>query len=157
MPDSSAAAILREATALWWAIVPPLALQATVTLLAAAALDALLPRRAWPELRAAVWVVALARLIVPADLLSVWHAASLALPYWPRAIDAGDFADADAESAAIAGAEAAFVVWGWAQRRSSRSASSTTLPAHARCAPLRARLGLPAPGRASRPPPGARD
>ncbi len=111
MTDFSDAAILREATAFWWAFVPPLALQATVTLLAAAAIDAVLPRRAWPELRAALWVVALARLIVPAEVLSVWQAASLALPYWPRSIDTVAFASADAESAAIAGAETAFLVW----------------------------------------------
>ncbi|UCF66466.1 MAG: M56 family metallopeptidase [Acidobacteriota bacterium] len=61
--------LLRHAIASWWSVLPPLVLQGTLLLLLVALIDAVLPRRTWPEPRAGLWIVALVRLLVPPGLL----------------------------------------------------------------------------------------
>lgn len=63
----------------WQAWMLAASLQALVLLVLVGVLDALLLRRAWPELRAALWAVVLLKLVLPPTLrspVSVAHAAS---------------------------------------------------------------------------------
>ncbi|HEX4954679.1 MAG TPA: M56 family metallopeptidase [Thermoanaerobaculia bacterium] len=69
--------LLRSAGALFWAWVPPAALQGGVALLVAWVVDVLLPRQAAPELREGVWALALFKLVLPPTLASPLSVASL--------------------------------------------------------------------------------
>ena len=60
----------RTVAAAWWAGVAPNAVHVVVLGLAVTALDRALPRRTWPEVRYGLWMLVLARLIVPPGLAS---------------------------------------------------------------------------------------
>jgi beta-lactamase regulating signal transducer with metallopeptidase domain len=62
--------LLRSLAAAFWAWVPPAALQGGALLVLAGLADRLLPRQTAPELREAVWALALAKLLVPPGLAS---------------------------------------------------------------------------------------
>ncbi len=72
--------LLRSAAAIFWAWVPPAALQGGIALLAAGLADRLLPRRAAPELREAAWGLAFAKLLLPPTLASPLALAPVLLP-----------------------------------------------------------------------------
>lgn len=57
---------------LFWGWIVPCALQATVLLALAWAIDRALVRRAWPQLLSTLWLVALARLVLPPSIASPW-------------------------------------------------------------------------------------
>ncbi len=59
--------------ATWWRWIAPLAVQGTVLILLVALVDRLLPRRTWPQLRAALWLMVLARLLLPPQLHLPWN------------------------------------------------------------------------------------
>ncbi len=61
--------IVERVTALWWSTIAPLAAQALVLVPLVAIVDRLLPRRTWPQLRAAMWLFVMARLVLPPTLL----------------------------------------------------------------------------------------
>lgn len=61
---------LLKATSLWWSWLPPLAIQGGLLILLVTAVDFLLPRRTWPQLRAALWSLALVKLCLPPSLTS---------------------------------------------------------------------------------------
>jgi beta-lactamase regulating signal transducer with metallopeptidase domain len=54
----------------WWRWLAPLAIQGGLLLLAVAMADLLLPRHTWPQLRRGLWLLALARLVLPPQLAS---------------------------------------------------------------------------------------
>lgn len=64
------ATIVEQATAWWWSTIAPLAAQALILVPLVALVDRLLPRRSWPQLRAAMWLFVMARLVLPPALLS---------------------------------------------------------------------------------------
>ena len=69
---------------LWWRWVLPAALQATPLLLLAAGLDLLLPRLLDPRWRAAVWLLAAAKLVLPFRTVApAWGL----LPNWAQIVD----------------------------------------------------------------------
>ncbi len=72
--------LTRSAAALFWAWVPPLALQGGIALLLAALADRLLPRRAAPELREAAWALALLPFLLPPALVSPLALAPVVAP-----------------------------------------------------------------------------
>ncbi|MEM7352744.1 MAG: M56 family metallopeptidase [Acidobacteriota bacterium] len=55
----------------WWSSIAPLAVQAAVLVPLVALVDRLLPRRTWPQLRAAMWLFVLVRLLLPPAWLVV--------------------------------------------------------------------------------------
>ncbi len=59
---------LLQWSAAWWNWIAPLAVQGTVLILLVALVDRLLPRRTWPQLRAALWLMVLARLLLPPQI-----------------------------------------------------------------------------------------
>ena len=59
-----------RAAGAWWGWIAPVSVQAAILLLAVALIDRLLRRRAPAQVRAALWLAALARLVLPADLAS---------------------------------------------------------------------------------------
>ena len=61
----------------WWRSMVPLAIQALVLVPLVALIDRLLPRRTWPQLRAAMWLLVMARLVLPPAWL-----APLSLTRW---------------------------------------------------------------------------
>ena len=60
----------RELAAAWWRWFGPLSVQGGLLILAVGLVDRLLPRRIWPELRSALWTLALAKLVLPPTLTS---------------------------------------------------------------------------------------
>lgn len=62
--------MLQTLAVFWWSWIAPLALQGGLLLLLVAVLDALLPERTWPELRACLWLLALVKLALPPSLTS---------------------------------------------------------------------------------------
>lgn len=80
----------------FWAVFLPLSLQASILVLALAAVDHLLPRRTWPQLRSALWLLVFVRLSVPPSYGSPWAMVSAPdpvvmpapefLPWWAEAI-----------------------------------------------------------------------
>ncbi|MCH9648168.1 MAG: M56 family metallopeptidase [Deltaproteobacteria bacterium] len=62
--------VLMKATSLWWSWLPPLAIQGGLLILLVTAIDFSLPRRTWPQLRAALWSLALVKLCLPPSLTS---------------------------------------------------------------------------------------
>lgn len=117
--------LLRSAGSLFWAWVPPAALQGGMALLVAWVVDGLLPRRAAPELREGVWALALLKLVLPPTLASPLSLASL-LPA-AVATRAGSPLGSDpaawALPAAAAWALGALIFLGFAALRSSRARS----------------------------------
>lgn len=82
---------------LFWGHVVPVSLQAALLALAVAIVDRLLPRRAWPELRAGLWALVLLRLLVPPGVASPWSPGGVlpetalfgdAVPRWALAVPA---------------------------------------------------------------------
>ena len=69
--------LLLKAASIWWSWIPPLAVQGALLILLVAAIDQLLPRRTWPQLRAALWTLALLKLCLPPSLTS-----PLSLLHW---------------------------------------------------------------------------
>jgi beta-lactamase regulating signal transducer with metallopeptidase domain len=63
---------MAELAASWWAWLAPATLQATLLLAAAWIVDRALGRRVWPQLLTTLWLVALARLLLPPTLESPW-------------------------------------------------------------------------------------
>jgi beta-lactamase regulating signal transducer with metallopeptidase domain len=61
-----------ELIASWWSWLAPATLQGTVLLGAAWVVDRAARRRAWPQLTMTLWLVALARLVLPPTLGSPW-------------------------------------------------------------------------------------
>jgi len=61
-----------EIAAAWWAWLAPASLQATLLLACVWLLDRVLRRAAWTQLLAVLWLVALARLVLPPTLASPW-------------------------------------------------------------------------------------
>lgn len=61
----AAASVAGSVAAFFWSSVAPLSIQAAVLLLAALLLDRLLPRTVWPEVRLAVGVVLMLKLLLP--------------------------------------------------------------------------------------------
>lgn len=83
--------MLLEWSAAWWHWIAPLAVQGTVLILLVALVDRLLPRRTWPQLRAALWLMVLARLLLPPQLNLPWKFAANVSPatstaWWSGAI-----------------------------------------------------------------------
>jgi beta-lactamase regulating signal transducer with metallopeptidase domain len=80
----------------FWAVLIPLSLQASILVFALAAIDHLLPRRTWPQLRSALWLLVFIRLIVPPSFGSPWALITAPepvvtrapdfLPWWAKAI-----------------------------------------------------------------------
>ncbi len=60
----------RTVASAWWAGVAPNAVHVVVLGMAVLALDRVLPRRTWPEVRYGLWLLVLARLVVPPGLAS---------------------------------------------------------------------------------------
>ncbi len=58
-------ALIERATVLWWSSIAPVAAQALVLVPLVALVDRLLPRRTWPQLRAALWLFVMIRLVLP--------------------------------------------------------------------------------------------
>jgi len=65
-----------ELSAAWWSWVAPAALQAGILLAGVALVDRMLRRRAWPQVLATLWLVALARLVLPPSIASPWSVSS---------------------------------------------------------------------------------
>jgi beta-lactamase regulating signal transducer with metallopeptidase domain len=65
-----------EQIAGWWSWIAPATLQATLLLGAAWVVDRTLRNRAWPQTMVTVWLVALARLLLPPTLESPWSVTS---------------------------------------------------------------------------------
>lgn len=139
----------------WWQWISAVSLQFTVLALIVLFLDATVLRRAWPELRTAVWLVALARLFLPPDLTSPWSLVQLGvpLPWLPSDADAVAVADAAPTTAGtllgpvwFLGLVLVLTVGGWRYLRLRRAWLSDAAPAPALVArsALRAarRLGL---------------
>src|SRR5881394_1954392 len=57
--------LLDRAAIAWWDWMAPMAWQVALLALVAAAFDRLTRRRAWPELRHALWMIVIVRLAVP--------------------------------------------------------------------------------------------
>lgn len=68
--------MLAEWLASWWAWIVVTTLQASALLAAAWSFDRLARRRAWPQLLATVWQLALLRLAIPTDFASPWSVTS---------------------------------------------------------------------------------
>ncbi|MCG8457472.1 MAG: M56 family metallopeptidase [Holophagales bacterium] len=58
---------LEAGTLFWWTWIAPSAVQAAVLIPLLALVDRLLPRRTWPQLRAALWWLVLLRLLLPPE------------------------------------------------------------------------------------------
>jgi beta-lactamase regulating signal transducer with metallopeptidase domain len=71
---------LAQYCAWWWGGYVPALIQASVLLLVALLVDRCLPRRTWPQLRLAIWSIALVKLIVPASWTPPWSAAIAPIP-----------------------------------------------------------------------------
>jgi beta-lactamase regulating signal transducer with metallopeptidase domain len=63
---------VNELIASWWSWLAPATLQATALLGAAWVFDRAARQRAWPQLTMTLWLVALARLVLPPTLVSPW-------------------------------------------------------------------------------------
>lgn len=72
--------LLRSAAGLFWAWIPPAALQGGVVLLIAGLLDRLLSPRSLPELRESIWALALVKLVLPPTLASPFALVPLVAP-----------------------------------------------------------------------------
>lgn len=69
----------RALAAVWWQTIAPNAVHVIVLGVLVLAVDRLLPRRTWPEVRHGLWLLVLARLVLPPTLGSPW---SLAYGPW---------------------------------------------------------------------------
>lgn len=78
---------LETLTVAWWRWLAPLAVHGAVVMLGVALVESLLPERTWPQLRAALWYLALATLALPALPLP------LPLELLPGVLGAPAFAD----------------------------------------------------------------
>jgi len=86
------------AIALWWGSIAPLAVQATLLILAVAFVDRLLPKRTWPQLRAALWYLAMLKLVLPPGLISPlsvvrWVPRGWSVDTVPAVLEAGSAVD----------------------------------------------------------------
>ena len=61
-----------ELARVWWSWIAPATLQATWLLAAAWLADRALRKRAWPQILTTLWLVALARLVLPPSIASPW-------------------------------------------------------------------------------------
>ena len=101
---------LDDAILWWWASIAPLAIQALVLVPLVALIDQLLPRKTWPQLRAAMWLLVMARLVLPPSWLTplsliAWLPWSSSGPALSNAV-----LDAD-RSVVILWAGAAVAIW----------------------------------------------
>ena len=126
--------VWRSLAALFWAWVPPAALQGGIALLLAAAADRLLPSEVVPDVREAIWGLALVKLLLPPTLASPLAAAPLLFPKLAAGLSAPlgeDPATWAAPLAALwlAGVVAAMARRQWVTRRLARRLASARLPA----------------------------
>lgn len=159
MPE--AGELVRSAAGLLWAWVPSAAIQSGVALLLAGLADRLLSRRAAPELREAVWALALAKLVLPPTLASPLALAPLLAPSLAAVLTAPLGADPSGWALPVALVWAAGVglllcAWALRWRRLERRLVAARRPLSPADAALlagaAARLGLARPPRAWRIP-----
>ncbi len=102
--------LLRLGALAWWSYLAPIAVQASLLIVVVAAIDRLLPRRTWPELRSLLWLLVMLKLILPPGLtspISLVHAIpqsiTIAVPAHLLVADGGH--------RVVVWAQAAVVVW----------------------------------------------
>lgn len=66
--------LVHRLAATWWAWVAPVAVQFAILFALVAAVDRALPRRTWPQLRLAMWTLAMVKLALPPSVASPWSA-----------------------------------------------------------------------------------
>ena len=81
---------MADLLAVWWSWIAPATLQATLLLAAAWTVDRASRRRAWPQLLTTLWLVALARLVLPPTLASPWSVTTAVGAPTLSAVDAPD-------------------------------------------------------------------
>ena len=111
----------------WWSTMAPLSIQVAFLATLVALADRLLPRRTWPELRAALWMLVLLRLVLPPGLSSPLGLVGL-LPAELQTLGAGAAATLDADGRVVGWARAIGAGWlvgvvalaGWGAVRSAQ-------------------------------------
>jgi beta-lactamase regulating signal transducer with metallopeptidase domain len=90
----------------WWSWMEPISIQVAALAVGVAVVDRLIRRRVWPQLRVALWMLVIARLVLPPSLSSPVSIAGRFLSSAPSAPEAASLAIASSRAAAPL-----FLVW----------------------------------------------
>ena len=101
--------LVRQITLAWWSWIAPASVQVAWLILLVALFDRLMPRRAWPELRAALWLLVMLKLALPPGITSPLSLTHLI----PQSISLSVFSPMPVERASTAVFGAGLVVWIW--------------------------------------------